>query len=194
MRKTTKGAIAVGAGVALLLGGAGTLAAWSVSTTRVDETSRPVTQLTIPARLLVVGPTIARRTCRSPARGHRRHRDLEDRPGRHVVYAQAGHGDGPRATTSRPRPRSRGTPASPARSAGDSPSRRPPFAPPTGLTDGRPGRWSRRHGPDDHDDTAAAGQGRVSIKFEGATAGQVGRHSTAPSPAWRSCSSRRAHR
>ena len=31
MRKTTKGAIAVGAGVALLLGGAGTLAAWNVS-------------------------------------------------------------------------------------------------------------------------------------------------------------------
>jgi len=29
MRKTTKGAIAVGAGVALLLGGAGTMAAWS---------------------------------------------------------------------------------------------------------------------------------------------------------------------
>ena len=32
MRKTTKGAIAVGAGVALLLGGAGTMAAWRVST------------------------------------------------------------------------------------------------------------------------------------------------------------------
>ena len=31
MRKTTKGAIAVGAGVALLLGGAGTMAAWRVS-------------------------------------------------------------------------------------------------------------------------------------------------------------------
>jgi alternate signal-mediated exported protein len=32
MRKTTKGAIAVGAGVALLLGGAGTLAAWKIDT------------------------------------------------------------------------------------------------------------------------------------------------------------------
>ncbi|MEZ0448101.1 alternate-type signal peptide domain-containing protein [Cellulomonas sp. ICMP 17802] len=33
MRKTTKGAIAVGAGVALLLGGAGTMAYWNTSTT-----------------------------------------------------------------------------------------------------------------------------------------------------------------
>ena len=32
MRKTTKGALAVGAGVALLLGGAGTLAAWKIDT------------------------------------------------------------------------------------------------------------------------------------------------------------------
>jgi alternate signal-mediated exported protein len=33
MRKTTKGAIAVGAGVALLLGGAGTMAAWQLTST-----------------------------------------------------------------------------------------------------------------------------------------------------------------
>ena len=33
MRKTTKGAIAVGAGVALLLGGAGTMAAWQLTNT-----------------------------------------------------------------------------------------------------------------------------------------------------------------
>jgi alternate signal-mediated exported protein len=32
MRKTTKGALAVGAGVALLLGGAGTLASWKIDT------------------------------------------------------------------------------------------------------------------------------------------------------------------
>ncbi|WP_456787551.1 alternate-type signal peptide domain-containing protein [Cellulomonas sp. P5_C5] len=38
MRKTTKGAIAVGAGVALLLGGAGTLAYWQVGTA-VDSTT-----------------------------------------------------------------------------------------------------------------------------------------------------------
>ncbi|KQR17039.1 alternate-type signal peptide domain-containing protein [Cellulomonas sp. Leaf334] len=38
MRKTTKGAIAIGAGVALLLGGAGTLAYWQVGTT-VDSTT-----------------------------------------------------------------------------------------------------------------------------------------------------------
>lgn len=37
MRKTTKGAIAVGAGVALLLGGAGTMAAWSVSKNLSDQ-------------------------------------------------------------------------------------------------------------------------------------------------------------
>lgn len=39
MRKTTKGAIAVGAGVALLLGGAGTLAAWKVDTAVAAGTS-----------------------------------------------------------------------------------------------------------------------------------------------------------
>ena len=37
MRKTTKGAMAVGAGVALLLGGAGTLAAWQTSLPVADQ-------------------------------------------------------------------------------------------------------------------------------------------------------------
>lgn len=38
MRKTTKGAIAVGAGVALLLGGAGTMAAWQLTNTAATGT------------------------------------------------------------------------------------------------------------------------------------------------------------
>ena len=42
MRKTTKGAIAVGAGVALLLGGAGTLAAWRVDANLNNGTAQTV--------------------------------------------------------------------------------------------------------------------------------------------------------
>ncbi|NUU17988.1 alternate-type signal peptide domain-containing protein [Cellulomonas humilata] len=38
MRKTTKGALAVGAGVALLLGGAGTMAAWQLTSTAATGT------------------------------------------------------------------------------------------------------------------------------------------------------------
>ncbi|WP_051681862.1 alternate-type signal peptide domain-containing protein [Cellulomonas sp. HZM] len=38
MRKTTKGALAIGAGVALLLGGAGTLAAWQVQASSAAQT------------------------------------------------------------------------------------------------------------------------------------------------------------
>lgn len=76
MRKTTKGAIAVGAGVALLLGGAGTMAAWRVSTgvgagtsvtsgklavvAKTDATGSPVWSWTNPATTPAFSATTSR--------------------------------------------------------------------------------------------------------------------------------------
>ena len=50
MRKTTKGALAVGAGVALLLGGAGTMAAWQVGTPVGQGTSITSGKLQVAAK------------------------------------------------------------------------------------------------------------------------------------------------
>ncbi|WP_315097796.1 alternate-type signal peptide domain-containing protein [uncultured Cellulomonas sp.] len=76
MRKTTKGAIAVGVGVALLLGGAGTMAAWRVSAgvgagtsvtsgklavvAKADATGAPVWSWTNPATTPAYSPTTTR--------------------------------------------------------------------------------------------------------------------------------------
>lgn len=58
MRKTTKGAIAVGAGVALLLGGAGTLAAWKVGTPVGAGTSVSSGTLAIAAKTGATGSPV----------------------------------------------------------------------------------------------------------------------------------------
>ena len=79
MRKTTKGAIAVGAGVALLLGGAGTLAAW-----RVSAGVGPGTSDHRPASFGVakIGATGRRSGRWTNGATPRYERELADRPGR----------------------------------------------------------------------------------------------------------------
>ncbi|WP_162251732.1 alternate-type signal peptide domain-containing protein [Cellulomonas sp. Root137] len=59
MRKTTKGAIAVGAGVALLLGGAGTMAAWKTGTAVAAGSSISSGSLTIVPKVGALTPVWA---------------------------------------------------------------------------------------------------------------------------------------
>jgi alternate signal-mediated exported protein len=183
MRKTTKGAIAVGAGVALLLGGAGTLAAWNVSQ-NIAATGNVNTgnlNLTTTTPGTWAWGDVA--TCSIPGTAIADITTVKIVPGDCVIYSQdivvTATGDNLKAeATITGTPTIGGT----LGAANVTVATTTTFpTPPTGVTKtgSAPDVWLfDATVPTTKTINAAAGKARVSIKFKDATAGQTGVSST----------------